>query len=129
MAKAGKRVKSDWAVTTHGVNSYKARVNDPAVRRKRRTSKEICTYLAQALNKVKGEGKRVSLRSDDFKGKDKVRHLYRLTLFKEDYYALCAENVVITLFTREMIENDIRRGGLEFTAGEPFEDLAATFSL
>lgn len=115
MAKSGKRVKSDWAVTTHGVNSYKKRVNDPAVKRKRRTAKDICTYVAQALNKVKSDGRRVALRSKDYKGKDKVRHLYKINLFKDDYYALCAGTVVITFLTREMVENDIRRGCIEFT--------------
>ena len=50
MAKVRKMVKSDWAIGAHTVNSYKARVGDPAVKRKRRSSKEICSVLARALN-------------------------------------------------------------------------------
>ncbi|WP_124330576.1 hypothetical protein [Desulfonema ishimotonii] len=128
MAKAGKRVYSDWAVTTHSVNSYKSRVSDPAVKRKRRKSKDICTVIAQALNKVKKEGREVNIRSASYKGRGKVRQLYKIKLFKSDYYALCAENVVITLLTSDMIENDVRRGGLEFTAGTPFEDLTPYYA-
>lgn len=45
MAKVGKMVRSDWAIGAHTVNSYKARVSDPAVKRKRRSSKEICDSL------------------------------------------------------------------------------------
>ena len=123
MAKAGKRVKSNWAIGAHTVNSYKARVGDPAVKRKRRTSKEICGVLARALNKVKKHGRDVDIRSEKFNGKANIKQLYKINLFKSDYYVLCSNYVVITLFTSEMVENDARKGGLTFLSGEPFEEL------
>ena len=123
MAKMGKRVRSDWAIGAHTVNSYKARVGDPAVKRKRRSSKEICSVLARALNKVKGHGRDVDVRSERFNGKAKIKQLYKINLFKSDYYVLCSNQVVITLFTSEMIENDAKRGGLLFLGAEPFEEL------
>ena len=123
MAKVGKRVRSDWAIGTHTVNSYKARVGDPAVKRKRRSSKEICSVLARALNKVRGYGRDVDVRSEGFNGKAKIKQLYKINLFKSDYYVLCSNQVVITLFTSEMIENDAKRGGLIFLGAEPFEEL------
>ena len=123
MAKVGKRVRSDWAIGAHTVNSYKARVGDPAVKRKRRSSKEICGILARALNKVKGHGRDVDVRSERFNGKAKIKQLYKINLFKSDYYILCSNRVAITLFTSEMIENDAKRGGLIFLGAEPFEEL------
>ena len=123
MAKAGKRVKSNWAIGAHTVNSYKARVGDPAVKRKRRTSKDICGVIARALNKVKNHGRDVDIRSERFNGKAKVRQLFKINLFKSDYYVLCSNYVVITLFTSEMVENDARKGGLTFLSCEPFEEL------
>ena len=123
MAKVGKRVRSDWAIGAHTVNSYKARVGDPAVKRKRRSSKEICGILARALNKVKGHGRDVDVRSERFNGKAKIKQLYKINLFKSDYYVLCSNQVVITLFTSEMIENDAKRGGLIFLGTEPFEEV------
>ena len=123
MAKAGKRVKSNWAIGAHTVNSYKARVGDPAVKRKRRTSKDICGVIARALNKVKNHGRDVDIRSERFNGKAKVRQLFKINLFKSDYYVLCSNYVVITLFTSEMVENDAKKGGLTFLSGEPFEEL------
>ena len=123
MAKVGKRVKSDWAIGAHTVNSYKARVDDPAVKRKRRSSKEICSVLARALNKVKDHGRDVDVRSERFNGKAKIKQLYKINLFKSNYYVLCSNQVVITLFTSEMVENDAKRGGLIFLRTEPFEEL------
>ena len=104
MAKVGKKVRSDWAIGAHTVNSYKARVDDPAVKRKRRSSKEICGILARALNKVKGYyGRDVDVRSERFNGKAKIKQLYKINLFKSNYYILCSNQVAITLFTSEMI--------------------------
>ncbi|QTA86988.1 hypothetical protein [Desulfonema magnum] len=123
MAKVGKRVQSNWRIGAHTVNTYKLRVNDPATRRKRRTSKQIRRVIASALNKVRGMGKNVDLRSEKFKGKEKVRQLYKISLFQSEYYALCVMNVVITLFTEDMIQNDIKRRGLRFLDEEPFEEL------
>jgi len=123
MAKVGKRVLSDWHIGAHTVNSYKARVGDPAVKRKRRSSKEICGVLARALNKVKGHGKDVDVRSERFNGKAKIKQLYKISLFKSDYYILCSQNQVITLFTHEMIESDAKRGGLTFLESKPFDEL------
>jgi hypothetical protein len=123
MAKAGKRVKSNWAIGAHTVNSYKARVGDPALKRKRRTSKEICRLLARALNKEKNNGRDVDIRSEKFNGKAKIKQLYKINLFKSDYYILCSNYVVITLFTSEMVENDAQKGGLSFLSGEPFGTL------
>jgi len=123
MAKVGKRVLSDWHIGAHTVNSYKARVGDPAVKRKRRSSKEICGVLARALNKVKGHGKDVDVRSERFNGKTKIKQLYKINLFKSNYYVLCANQVVITLFTSEMIESDAKRGGLTFLESKPFDEL------
>ncbi len=123
MAKVGKRVKSDWAIGAHTVNSYKTRVDDPAVKRKRRSSKEICSVLARALNKVKDHGRDVDVRSERFNGKAKIKQLYKINLFKSNYYVLCSNQVVITLFTSEMVENDAKRGGLIFLRAEPFEEL------
>ncbi|MBW2607783.1 MAG: hypothetical protein JRD05_09135 [Deltaproteobacteria bacterium] len=123
MAKAGKRVKSNWAIGAHTVNSYKARVGDPALKRKRRTSKEICRLLARALNKVKNNGRDVDIRSENFNGKAKIKQLYKINLFKSDYYILCSNYVVITLFTSEMVKNDAKRGGLTFLIDEPFGEL------
>lgn len=125
--KAGKRVRSDWAMGAHTVNSYKARVGDPAVKRKRRTSKEICGVLARALNKVKNHGKDVDIRSERFNGKAKIKQLYKINLFKYVYYVLCSNHVVITLFTSEMVENDAMKGGLTFLSGEPFEELKSYY--
>jgi hypothetical protein len=123
MAKVGKRVLSDWRIGAHTVNSYKARVGDPAVKRKKRSSKEICSVLARALNKVKAHGRDVDVRSERFNGKAKIKQLYKINLFKSDYYVLCCNQVVITLFTSEMIERDAKRGGLTFLESKPFDDL------
>ena len=123
MAKVGKRVLSDWRIGAHTVNSYKARVGDPAVKRKRRSSKEIRGVLARALNKVKGRGRDVDVRSERFNGKAKIKQLYKISLFKSDYYILCSQRQVITLFTHEMIESDARRGGLTFLESKPFDEL------
>ena len=59
MAKIGKRSRSDWMIGTHPVNSYKERVPDPAVKRKRRSSKDIRRMIAQALNRVEQDGRTV----------------------------------------------------------------------
>ena len=125
MAKVGKRVLSDWSIGAHTVNSYKARVGDPAVKRKRRSSKEIRSVLARALNKVKGRGRDVDVRSEKFNGKAKNKQPYKINLFKSDYYVLCSNQVVITLFTSEMIESDAKRGGLTFLESKPFDELKA----
>jgi hypothetical protein len=123
MAKIGKRVCSDWCIGTHTVNSYRIRVGDPAVRRKRRTSQEIRTVISRALNKAKNQGKNVDIRSEEYKGKDKIKQLYKIELFKSNYYALASGNMVISLFTSDMVENDAKRGGLSFLDGDPFEEL------
>ena len=127
MAKVGKRTKSDWMIGAHPVNSYKARVADPAVKRRRRNSKDIRRVLAQALNRVKHDGKTVYLCSDSYRGKPKPKTLYRVELFKEDYYVLCACQQVVTLFTSEMITGDARRGHLTFRDEGPFEELAPCY--
>jgi hypothetical protein len=123
MAKVSKRVKSDWKIGAHTVNSYKERVADPAVKRKRRTSKDIRRVLAQALNRVRNEGKTIYLSAEDYRGNPKPKTLYRIELFKEEYYVLCISQSVITLFSAEMIKNDARRGGLVFRDDVPFEEL------
>lgn len=56
MAKIGKRTRSNWTIGVHAVNLYKNTVPDPAVKRKRRTSKEIRRVIAQALNRVQNDG-------------------------------------------------------------------------
>jgi hypothetical protein len=124
MAKIGKRTKSDWMIGAHPVNSYKARVPDPAVKRKRRNSKKIRRMIAQALNRVKQDGRTVYLCADNYKGRPKPKTLYHVKLFQNDYYVLCCQQQVITLFTWEMIEGDARRGNLTFRDEEPFEELA-----
>ncbi len=124
MAKIGKRTKSDWMIGAHPVNSYKARVPDPAVKRKRRSSKEIRRVLAQALNRVKDDGRTVYLCAESYKGRPKPKTMYRVELFKKDYYVLCAQQQVITLFTSEMVDGDSRKGHLKFRDGQPFEELA-----
>ena len=123
MAKIGKRMKSDWMIGAHPVNSYKERVPDPAVKRRRRTGKEIRRMIAQALNRVKDDGRTVYLSAGDYRGRPKPKTLYRIELFKETYYVLCVQQQVITLFTAEMIAGDARRGGLIFREEDPFETL------
>lgn len=123
MAKIGKRTKSDWKIGAHPVNSYKARVPDPAVRRKRRSSKDVRRMIAQALNRVKHDGRTVYLCADNYRGRPKPKTLYRVELFKNGYYVLCCEQQVITLFTSEMIVGDTKKGNLTFRDEEPFEEL------
>lgn len=127
MAKDGKRTKSNWLIGAHSVNSYKDRVADPAVRRKRRSSKEIRRVIAQALNRVRYDGRTVYLNSDDYKGNPKPKTLYRVELFKGVYYVLCSQRQVITLFSSEMIVKDAQRGGLVFRDEEPFEELTSYY--
>ncbi len=123
MAKNGKRVMSDWGIGAHTINSYKERVRDPAVRRKRRNSKDIKRVIAQALNQVKDDGKPVYLESDSYRGKPKPKTLYRVELFKMVYYILCIQQQVVTLFSSDMVMNDVRRGCLVFRDERPFEEL------
>ena len=127
MSKVGKRTKSNWSIGAHSVNAYKKRVADPAVTRKRRNSKEIRRVLAQALNRVKQEGKEVYLSAGNYKGRPKPKTLYRVELFKERYYILCAQHQVISLFTSEMITGDSEKGHLIFRNEDPFDELAALF--
>ncbi len=127
MAKSGKRTRSNWSIGAHTVNSYKARVPDPAVRRKRRTSKDIRRVIAQALNRVQNDGRTVYLSADSYKGKPRPKTLYRIELFKSDYYVLCIQQQVVTLFTEDMIAGDARRGGLIFRDQAPFEAIANYF--
>ena len=124
MAKFSKRTRSDWMIGPHPVYSYKTRVPDPAVKRNRRKANDIRRMISKALNRVKNEGRTVYLRSDTYKGQKRPRTLYRIQLFEEDFYVLCTDFRVITLFTADMIESDARRGGLEFHNEEPFEELA-----
>jgi hypothetical protein len=128
MAKFGKRTKSDWLISTHTVNSYKERVPDPAVPRKRRGSRDIRRTIAQALNRVKHDGRAVFLSADTYKGRPKPKTLFRVELFKTDFYLLCSENTVITLFTSEMVAGDARRGDLVFREEKPFEELAPYYA-
>jgi hypothetical protein len=127
MAKIGKRTKSDWMIGAHPVNSYKERVSDPAVKRKRRNSQEIRRMIAQALNRVKHDGRTVYLCAENYNGSPKPKTLYRVELFKKDYYVLCCQQQVITLFTWEMIDGDARRGDLTFRDGGHFEELASHY--
>lgn len=129
MAKVSKRIKSDWEIGAHTVNSYKERVPDPAVKRKRRTSKDIRRVIAQALNRVRDEGKTIYLNAEDYRGNPKPKTLYRIELFKNDFYVLCMRQRVITLFSSEMIQNDARRGGLVFRDDTPFEELTSYYEL
>ena len=128
MAKKGKRTQSDWLIGAHTVNSYKERVPDPAVRRKRRTAKDIRRVIAQALNRVRADGRTIYLTAETYKGKPKAKTLYRVDLFKEDYYVLCIDNSVVTIFSSDMIANDVRRGGLVFRDEAPFEELAPLYA-
>jgi hypothetical protein len=128
MAKIGKRSKSNWTIGAHTVNSYKARVPDPAVKRKRRTSREIRRVISQALNRVQDNGRTVYLCADSYKGNPKPKTLYRVELFKDNYYVLCIQKQVVTLFTSEMIAGDARRGGLVFRDEAPFEELTAYYA-
>ncbi len=127
MAKICKRVKSDWLIGAHTVNSYKQRVPDPAVKRGRRSSREIRRVIAQALNRAKNDGKTIYLTADSYQGKPKPKTLYRIELFKEKYYVLCIRQQVVTLFLSEMITNDVRRGGLVFRDERPFEELISYY--
>lgn len=127
MAKDGKRTKSNWSIGAHSVNSYKDRVADPAVKRKRRSSKEIRRVIAQALNRVRYDGRTVYLNSDTYRGNPKPKTLYRVELFKEIFYVLCSQYQVISLFSSEMIERDAQRGGLIFRDEEPFEELVSYY--
>lgn len=127
MAKVCKRVKSDWLIGAHTVHSYKQRVADPAVKRGRRSSKEIRRVIAQALNRVKQDGKAIYLNAESYQGNPKPKTLYRIELFKEDYYVLCIQQQVVTLFTSELITNDVRRGGLVFRDEKPFEELISYY--
>ena len=128
MAKIGKRTKSDWKIGAHPVNSYKARGPDPAVQRKRRTSKEIRRVIARALNRVRDDGRTVLLTAESYRGRPKPKTMYRVELFKHNYYVLCAQQQVITLFTSDMVAGDSRRGHLVFRDQEPFEELSSYYS-
>ncbi len=123
MAKIRKRVNSDWSIGAHTVNSYKERVGDPAVRRKRRNANEIRRVIAKALNRVKKDGRRVYLSADSYKGNPKPKTLYRVELFKMDYYVLCIHRQTVSLFSSDMIANDARRGGLVFRDEKLFDEL------
>jgi hypothetical protein len=127
MAKIRKRIKSDWMIGAHPVNSYKDRVEDPALKRKRRSSKEIRRVIAQALNRVRNDGRRVYLCADSYRGRPKPKKLYRIELFKDNYYVLCSQNRVITLFSSDMIAGDAQRGELSFPDEAPFEELASYY--
>ncbi len=123
MAKFQKRVSGNWSIGTHTINSYKERVDDPALKRKKRNANDIRKVLSRALNRVRAEGKNVDIHSNVYRGKEKLKRLYRITLFKTDYYILTSLGNTISLFTPAQILNDIRRGGLVFLDNEPFEEL------
>lgn len=127
MAKVAKRVKSDWSIGAHTVNAYKKRVGDPALKRNRRNAREIRRVLAQALNRAKQSGKTVYLSASDYRGNPKPKTLYQVELFKQDFYLLCVQNQVISLFTSQMIENDAQRGGLVFRDEMPFDELSGYY--
>lgn len=127
MAKIGKQIKSDWMIGAHPVNSYKDRVADPALKRKRRSSKEIRRVIAQALNRVRSDGRRVYLCADSYRGRPKPKTLYRIELFKDNYYVLCSESRVITLFSSDMVAGDAQRGELSFPDEAPFKELASYY--
>lgn len=127
MAKIGKRTRSNWTIGAHTVNSYKNRVPDPAVKRQRRTSKEIRRVIAQALNRAQNDGRTVYLTAETYKGNPKPKTLYRIELFKNDYYVLCIQQQVVTLFTADMIAGDAKKGALVFRDQEPFVQLATYY--
>jgi len=127
MAKFQKRLSSNWTIGTHTVNSYKQRVDDPALKRKRRNANDIRKVLAQALNKVRDDGKNVDIRSSNYKGSAKLKQLYRVTLFKNNYYILASMNYTVSLFNADQISNDIRKGGLIFLDEDPFDELKIIF--
>ena len=127
MAKLGKRTISDWMIGAHPVNSYKVRVPDPAVKRRRRTGKDIRRMIAQALNRVRHDGRTVYLSADTYKGRPKPKTLYRIKLFKYNYYVLCLQQRVLSLFTSEMIVGDARKGNLIFRDEQPFEELMSDY--
>lgn len=124
MAKIGKRTKSDWIIGAHPVNQYKRRVDDPAVRRNRRKSRDVRRVIAQALNRARDDGRTIYLSAATYRGRPKPKTLYRIELFKDLFYVLCVNNQVVTLFSSEMIANDARRGGLVFRDEMPFDELA-----
>lgn len=82
MAKVCKRVKSDWLIGAHTVHSYKQRVTDPAVKRGRRSSKEIRRVIVQALNRVKQDGKTIYLNAESYQGNPKPKTLYHIDYFR-----------------------------------------------
>jgi hypothetical protein len=127
MAKDGKRTRSNWSIGDQSENAYKDRVADPTVKRKRRSSKEIRRVIAQALNRVRYEGRTVYLSADSYKGDPKPKTLYRVELIKDYYYVLCSQQKVITLFSSDMIERDTKRGGLVFRDEKPFEELTSYY--
>ena len=123
MAKFQKRLSSNWSIGTHTVNAYKERVDDPALKRKRRNANDIRRVLAQALNKARDDGKDVYLYSNSYMGKSKVRRIYQVRLFHRNYYILTVMHNTISLFTDYQIQNDMKRGGLIFIDDVPFEEL------
>lgn len=127
MAKIGKQIRSDWKIGAHSVKSYKERVPDPAVKRRRRTSKDIRRMIAQALNRVRKDGRTVYLCADSYNGNPKPKTLYQIKLFKKDFYVLFIQHQVITLFSEEMITSDSRRGNLVFRDNAPFAELQPYF--
>ena len=127
MARIGKQLKSNWTIGTHTVNSYKNRVPDPALKRKHRTSREIRRVIAQALNRVQHDGRAIYLTANKYKGNPKAKTLYRIEMFKKDYYALCIQQQVVTIFTAEMIAGDAQEGRLAFRDEAPFEELKSYY--
>ena len=123
MAKWQKRVSGNWSIGTHTINSYKERVCDHALKRKRRNANDIRKVLSRSLNKVRDQDRNVDIRSATYIGKESLKQLYRVPLFKTNYYVLAFMHKTISLFTTDQILNDMRRGGLTFFDDEPFEEL------
>jgi hypothetical protein len=127
MAKIGKRTASNWMIGTHPVNTYKIRVPDPAVKRGRRSSRDIRRMIAQALNRVRDDGRTVYLCACTYKGRPKPKTLYRIQLFKNEYYVLCLQLRILSLFTSDMIVSDACKGNLVFRDEQPFDELMADY--
>lgn len=83
--------------------------------------------IAQALNRVKCDGRTVYMSSDTYEGRPKPKTLYRIELFKDKYYVLCIQNRVIILFSTDMVAGGVRRGGLVFRDQTPFKELASFY--
>jgi hypothetical protein len=83
--------------------------------------------IAQALNRVRDDGRTVYLCACTYKGRPKPKTLYRIQLFKNEYYVLCLQLRILSLFTSDMIVSDACKGNLVFRDEQPFDELMADY--